>query len=102
MIGLSPDEFWALTPREWGLVVDGYLEREKRRGVREKNRDYRAALICATIVNFSPLKDQKTRPCEINDFMPTEVKPKKPQTESEMLAVVKVLNAAFGGKVVEQ
>jgi len=30
-MGLSPDEFWKLTPYEFNLMIDGFLAREERK-----------------------------------------------------------------------
>lgn len=78
-MGLKPDEFWVLTPREWLVWAEGYDKRQER-------SDLQIALICCTIarahgVNATP-----------EDFMP-----KPEQSPEDQLAYVRGLNAMLGG-----
>jgi hypothetical protein len=73
------------------------LEKAKR-----DQADHRAALICAVLANIYRDKKRKSTPFKPEDFMPEyEQKVKKQQTPEEQFAIVKMLNAAFGGNVVE-
>ena len=60
--------------------------------------DYRAALICTIMANV--WRDSKTKPFTPEDFMPGKKHTK--QTPEQMLAAVQMLNAAYGGKVIEE
>jgi len=68
--------------------------------VRRDQADYRAALVCMVINNVHVTKKANLK--KISDFMPKYVKQtekNKQQTDEEMFAMVKMLNAAFGGVV---
>jgi len=89
---LGEEEFWALTIREFNALIERY----------KNNQDwlnYRAALICAILANTVRDPKKKTRPFVPDDFMPK--KESKQQTAEQMFATVQLLNAAFGGKVLE-
>jgi len=60
--------------------------------------DYRAALICTVMANM--WRGSKTKAFKPQDFMPK--RESKQQTPEQMLANVKLLNSAYGGKVVEE
>ena len=69
---------------------------------REQRSDQRTALQCATIVNM--LKDPSAPFASVDDFMPTFQEPgrsSKVMTDEEMLLQVKMINAAFGGDVID-
>ena len=89
---LGEEEFWLLTIREFNALSERY----------KSNHDwqnYRAALICSVLANI--WRDpKKRRPFTPDDFMPK--KELKQQSPEQMLMNVKLLNAAFGGKVVEK
>lgn len=56
----------------------------------------RTALVCMVMANM--WRNPKRRLFTIDDFMPGG-RESKPQTPEQMLRVVKMLNAAHGGKV---
>lgn len=59
------------------------------------------AQICAALANIYRDPKKRKKPYTVSDFMPsTGIKKKKKQTAEEMLAFVKMLNAAHGGSVV--
>ena len=87
-MGLTPGEFWRLTPRTWGVLVEGYKERERR-------LDYRNGLLCAVIANCQR-DPKKGRPFQPQDFMPID---RREQSVQEQVAVAKALTLAFGGEV---
>ena len=80
-----------MTMREFHALVD------RCQDVREWMNS-RTALLCAVIVNMH--RDPKSTPAKVEDFMPG--RERKEQTPDEMLAVVRLLNAAHGGKVVAE
>ena len=88
---LSEDELLDLTLREYKALSNRFKDAQDW-------LNYRAALICAVMANM--WRDpKKTKPFKPQDFMPhTET---KRQTPEQMLANVKMLNSAYGGKVIE-
>lgn len=77
-LGLTEEEFWGLTPRQYVALLERHEEAMEW-------EDYRMGVIASTIVNMLKAKGGKTFKPE--DFMPT--KRRKKQTPEEMLAVVK-------------
>ena len=69
--------------------------------------DYRAALVCTVIANANRDPAKKKDPFTTDDFMPQtgakkqSPKQSKEQTPDQMLAVVRMWNAALGGNVEE-
>ena len=61
--------------------------------------DYRTGLLCSVIANVNRDRKKKSQPFTPSDFMPR--KASGGQTPEQILATVKMLNAAFGGSVVE-
>jgi len=88
---LSEDDFWNLSIKEFKALSD-------RHSNEQDWLNYRGALICATMVNMwrDPKKTKAYKP---QDFMPK--REAKVQTPEQMLATVKLLNSAYGGKVIE-
>ena len=91
-LGLGEDEFWALTIRELNALLERYKSEHDW-------LNYRAALICSVLANTARDPKRKPRPFIPDDFMPK--KERKQQTAKQMLTTVKMLNAAFGGNVIE-
>lgn len=92
-LGLNPDEFWSMIPSEFFKYHKSQIEVLKRD---IRCRQELAGLICTTIANFAPYKKRKKY--KIEDFIGRE-KRKRKQTENEMFAEVKRLNALFGGEM---
>jgi hypothetical protein len=91
---LSEEDFWQLTLREFmGLL--------KRCVLKIERFEYSVGLICSTYANChrDPKSSKVFTP---QDFMPKkeEMPKRKKQTPEEMLAVVRLWNAALGGKEV--
>ena len=86
-LSLGEEEFWALTIKEFNALIE-------RHNNNQEWLNYRAALICTVLANI--WRSKNTKAFIPDDFMPKE-KPDK-QTPKQILATVKVLNAAFGGK----
>ena len=90
---MKPSEFWALTFAEFDAMAKGF----NRRQINRRNELMFAAWHCAAIAR------QKTLP-ELDDLLinPDEKpEPKKEQTDTDMLNMCKMLNAMYGGEVVE-
>lgn len=65
----------------------------------EERADLRAGIVASTVANVNRNAKQRSKPYSPKDFMPVYDKPpKKAQTMEEMLRVVEVMNAAFGGQ----
>jgi hypothetical protein len=60
--------------------------------------DYRTALVCYVIAETHRNPKARRQPFKISDFMPGSKTVIERQTPEQMLTMVKVLNAAFGGK----
>jgi len=88
---LSDEQFWQLTPAQFNALV-------KRKMIDEEQKDYRTALICSVIANVFRDKKKRRKPFKPQDFMPQRRKQKRKQTWQEQLALVQILNVAFGGK----
>ena len=87
---MTEDEFWELTLKELNALIERHND----------NQDwlnYRSALICAVLANTVRDTKRKPRPFVPDDFMPKQES--EQQTPKQILATVKILNAAFGGKV---
>ena len=74
----------------------------KRHLAKQEREDFRAGIVCATLANINRDSKKQRKPFTPFDFMPTSKgkKPKKKQTPKQMLQVVKMINAAHGGKVI--
>ena len=91
-LGLKPDEFWLLTPAEFFIMFDGWQENQKEKF---------SELISLAWYTAAFSRQEKLPPLKglLQQLENTQQHQK--QTDEEMLAMVKVLNAAFGGEVVE-
>lgn len=89
MAGIKPNEFWEITPRELSNYVQGFVIKSEM----ENDRAILNAWLGAG------LHRQKRLP-KLQDLIKKTEKKQK-QSNEQMLAMVKALNSAFGGKVVE-
>ena len=88
-MGLKPDEFWKLTQAELLVMAEGYTKKKKQQA---KEMIYLAWHVAA-------LNRAKELPSL--DSLLRDSEPEKPQTDEQMMAMCKLMNAALGGKVVE-
>jgi len=91
-LGLSPDEFWALTPAQFRALYDRHI-------LALEEADVRAALICTVMANIHRGKNRK--PFRVEDFVPDrrgKRKAPRQQTWEEQLALVKQWHKILGGK----
>ena len=88
---LSEDELLDLTLKEYKALSDRYKNEQDW-------LNWRMAMLCATEVNMHR-DPKKTKAVSPQDFMPKSKV--KVQTPEQMLANVKLLNSAYGGKVIE-
>ena len=92
---LSEDEFWVLTLREFIALSERYKDSQDW-------LDYRAALICSVMANLWSDTRKRKKPYSPSDFMPEGRKERSvQQTPEQMFTIVKMLNAAYGGRVQE-
>ena len=68
----------------------------------QERNDFHAGLICATLANIHRDTKKQRKPYVPADFMPTgeRKKPNKKQTAEQMLHMVKMINAAYGGETI--
>lgn len=80
---LSEEEFWSLDYNQ-------YMALQERWQIEQEQREYLSALICAVLANIHNTKKSKNyKPA---DFMR---KPKKKQTQEQMLHMMKMIAGAF-------
>lgn len=95
---MMPNEFWELTPAEFAEIANGYV-RVKQAKAKDKARD-----IISLAWYTEALARTKKLP-GLDDLlkkMDNTDKPKqKAQTSEQMMTMCKLLNAAYGGAVVE-
>lgn len=89
-IGLSLREFWELTPFEFSLLVDAYIQKF------EQEAEEKIILTYANALWTAQWLFGKTKPPKLEKLLN---KKRKKMTPEEMLAEVKRLNAMFGGKI---
>jgi hypothetical protein len=91
-MNLKPDEFWHLTYAEFCEIVTGYVKRSRKRtnelifaawNVERFHRERGAIPLASVLIDEEP----NTKPKEM--------------TDDQMLAMARILNAAYGGDVVE-
>jgi len=90
-MGLRPDEFWKLTYAEFIAMLDGFTRRRT-----QTNND-----LLYVSWHVAAFNRQKTLP-SLKSILVENPTEHHQQTDEEMLAMIKIINAAFGGKVVEQ
>lgn len=88
-LGMMPDEFWKLTPAELLAIAEGYAE----------NRQDRIHELIYLAWHTEAFARTKQLPSLKSLIQKNEHH--KEQTDDEMLAMARILNAAFGGEVKE-
>jgi hypothetical protein len=69
----------------------------------EERADVRSAIVASTIANANRDAKKRKKPWTVEDFMPKFGQPaKRQQTWQQQLAIVEMLNEAFGGTRVER
>ena len=82
-LGLSEEEFWGLTLKEFNALCERY-------GVNQEWLNYRAALICSVLANIARDPKKKGIPYTTQDFMPGGKQPHQKQSAKQMLATAKM------------
>lgn len=90
LIGVSPLEFWQLTPFEFGLMVKSYSKKTE-----DENRE-KITLAYVNAYWNAQWMGGKNKPPTLESLLS---KNKKQMTPEQMLEQVKQLNAIFGGEV---
>lgn len=85
----SEDLFWSLTPRQ----VETHLTATRRRRLREHNERVRQAHLTARLFHMDPKRMPK-----VERFLARDVRPGRRQTQSEMLAIVRIMAATLGNE----
>ena len=91
LCGISPLEFWELTPLELGYVVKAYAKKKEEESKEKITLAYINAMWTIQWLG-------KKKPKSLDEILNGNKK-KKVMEDDEMLAVVKNLNAIFGGEV---
>ena len=87
-MNLPLSEFWNMTPYEFFILVESYTEREEERG--------KELIIQAYYTEaFARMKKLPKLEKILNS-----TKPKRKQTDEEMLRIVEKLNKKLGGEVI--
>lgn len=89
-------EFWELTPYEFFLKVDAY---SKKKIEHTKEQITIAYLNALWTIQWLGKQHQHPRP--LKEILANIGKEKKTMTDEQMFEMVKVLNAMFGGEVIE-
>ena len=90
-LGLTEDEFWNLTLKEFNALSARFKDAQDW-------QNYRAAMICAVVANTVRRK-KGDRVWQPSDFMPT--KERRVMTDKQMFAQVQAINSILGGKTIE-
>lgn len=95
LCGISPLEFWELTPCELNLMIKTYSEKKKEESKEKLTLAYINAM---WTVQWLGKKSSHPKPLKeiLEKIGNTE---KKEMTDEQMLAVVQKLNTMFGGEV---
>lgn len=86
---MSPFEFWELTLAEFVKIAEGYVRRQKQK----YNELIYVAWHTEAFARMKKLPSLKS--------LIREDKERHEQTDEEMMAMAKMLNAAFGGEEIE-
>lgn len=91
---MTPDQFWSLTYAEFYAILQGF----NRRQVQHRNE----LLYHAWHTEVFARQKQLPKLADIIQDDSEQVERKPKQSDEEMMAMCRMLNAAFGGEVVEQ
>lgn len=96
LCGVSPLEFWELTPYELSLIIKAYVKRKE-----EESKERISLAYINAMWTIQWLGKKSNHPKPLKEILDSIGKEKKVMTDEQMLAVVKSLNAALGGEVNE-
>lgn len=89
LCGLSPLEFWDLTPYEFSLVVNAYAKRREEEAEEKLTLAYINSMWTIQFLG-------KNKP-KLDDIL--KKNHKKEMTDEEMLNQIKILNNILGGEI---
>ncbi|MEH7391774.1 hypothetical protein [Bacillus sp. JJ1474] len=92
LIGISPLNFWDLTPFEFNLMVKSYSSKM------EADHHEKITLTYVNALWTAQWMAGKSRPPSLDKLLNTDIS-KKEMSDEQMLERVKQLNAIFGGEV---
>lgn len=92
LCSISPLEFWELTPYEFTLMVNSYVERKEEESEEKLTIAYLNAM---WTIQFLGGKNVP----KLDDYLNKNKKRKREMTDEDMLNQVKFLNNLFGGDV---
>lgn len=89
-LGLTEAQFWKLTPAKFVALCDVWHELEE---IRQKQDDFRAGVICATIANVN--RGKKGKVFKASDFFQYEDREEEDtgQSSTDTLLKVRLYNA---------
>ncbi|MDD3892681.1 MAG: hypothetical protein PHE03_10325 [Bacteroidales bacterium] len=96
-IGISITDFWEMTPSELNIYAKAYAENKKQEYEEQISLAYINAM---WTIQWLGKKHQQPRP--LKEILDSIGKEKRVMTDEQMLEQVKVLNALFGGEMIEK
>lgn len=93
LCGISPLEFWELTPFELSLMIKAYAKRKE-----EESKERLILTYLNSLWTIQWLGKKSNHPKSLKEILEGG-KPKKIMTDEQMLEKVKILNAMLGGEV---
>lgn len=92
-LGISEQEFWALTPRQFNLLVERHEEAQTAQFKRDAL--FFGSVICAQLNLWRGKHDPALKPVDI--FPGILGEPKEPQTLEQQVAIFEMWKAAWPG-----
>lgn len=94
---MKPKEFWELTPAEFAVIAEGYIRVSQAQAKEKMKSIISLAWYTEALARTKKLPGLKTMLSKLD----STGKPKQTQTSEQMMTMCKLLNAAYGGTVVE-
>lgn len=88
-VGVKPSEFWKLTPREFAAVLEGQRRRDLQ--------TFQNLVAAAWYGEAFHRHDKLPKLDKVMAGLGTKLKPPKPQSPEDMLAVIRKWNRELGG-----
>lgn len=94
---MKPKDFWELTPAEFAIIADGYIRVAQTQAKEKAKNIISLAWYTEALARTKELPKLKG----LLEKLDAPDEPKQPQTQDQMMAMCKLLNAAYGGTVIE-
>lgn len=94
---MKPKEFWELTPAEFATIAEGYIRVAQAQAKEKAKNIISLAWYTEALARTKTLPELKT----LLDKLDNASKPKQVQTSDQMMTMCKLLNAVYGGSVIE-